>query len=190
MRIPSQYPKRDLPDARLPILLDGTRLDHSLAAGKTARAVAAAHAFDAGDAELLVSAALLHDIGYAADLAVTGFHPLDGAVWLAGRGEQRLAALVAHHTSADEEAELRGLTAELSRFPADTTCLRDALDFCDLHTAPDGSPTTFAARVAGIRSRYPSGDPVHEAIDSAEPRLSGAVSRIRKAGALGAPSGS
>lgn len=31
------------------------------------------------DADLLESAAVLHDVGYAPRLAVTGFHPLDGA---------------------------------------------------------------------------------------------------------------
>ncbi len=31
------------------------------------------------DAEVLAAAAWLHDIGYSPALAVTGFHPLDGA---------------------------------------------------------------------------------------------------------------
>jgi len=34
------------------------------------------------DADLLEAAAWLHDIGYSPDLAVTGFHPLDGARYL------------------------------------------------------------------------------------------------------------
>jgi len=34
------------------------------------------------DAELLQAAAMLHDIGYAPPIAVTGFHPLDGARYL------------------------------------------------------------------------------------------------------------
>jgi HD superfamily phosphodiesterase len=33
----------------------------------------------------LVAAAWLHDIGYAPDLAETGFHPLDGAAFFVGR---------------------------------------------------------------------------------------------------------
>ena len=31
------------------------------------------------DADLVLAAAWLHDIGYAPAVAVTGFHPLDGA---------------------------------------------------------------------------------------------------------------
>jgi hypothetical protein len=53
--------------------------------------------------------AYLHDIGYAPRLVRTGFHPLDGAEWLASMGEIRLANLVAHHTGALHEAGERGL---------------------------------------------------------------------------------
>ena len=35
-----------------------------------------------GNAGVLVAAAWLHDIGYSPALAVTGFHPLDGARFL------------------------------------------------------------------------------------------------------------
>ncbi len=34
---------------------------------------------DTGGCRRLVAAAYLHDIGYAPELAITGFHPLDGA---------------------------------------------------------------------------------------------------------------
>jgi len=34
----------------------------------------------------LEAAAWLHDIGYAPDLVVSGFHPLDGRASFAGRG--------------------------------------------------------------------------------------------------------
>src|SRR3954447_6620490 len=70
----------------------------------------------AGDeADLLVMAAWLHDIGYAPGLVDTGFHPLDGARYLQGLGvDPRLCALVANHSGAMREAELRGLTAEMA----------------------------------------------------------------------------
>lgn len=60
------------------------------------------------DADALVAAAYLHDIGYAHKLAITGFHPLDGARHLRRLGQERLAGLVAHHTRARYEARLRG----------------------------------------------------------------------------------
>src|SRR5215467_3733977 len=62
------------------------------------------------DADLLISAAALHDVGYAPGLQVSGFHPLDGARYLAEFGAPaRLCALVARHSCAIREAALRGL---------------------------------------------------------------------------------
>src|SRR5690349_13818372 len=63
------------------------------------------------DATLLAAAAVLHDVGYTPRLAITGFHPLDGARFLRdehGAGE-RLTRLVANHSFALLEAEERGL---------------------------------------------------------------------------------
>jgi hypothetical protein len=46
------------------------------------------------DRDVLVAAAWLHDVGYAPELAVTGFHPLDGAQHLEAAGfGRRIAAL-------------------------------------------------------------------------------------------------
>jgi HD superfamily phosphodiesterase len=64
-----------------------------------ARATELARTVDKADRDLLVAAAWVHDIGYAPPLAVTGFHPLDGARHLDRSGFlARLAALVAHHS--------------------------------------------------------------------------------------------
>jgi HD superfamily phosphodiesterase len=58
----------------------------------------------------LVAAAWLHDIGYSPNLVVTKFHPLDGARFLRARGfSDPVACLVAHHSFARMEADLRGL---------------------------------------------------------------------------------
>jgi putative nucleotidyltransferase with HDIG domain len=66
-------------------------------------------------AEELEVAAWLHDIGYAPDLVVSGFHPLDGARFLRRTGlDERVVSLVAHHSYARIEAEVRGLGAELA----------------------------------------------------------------------------
>src|SRR6266516_4956738 len=69
------------------------------------------------DAELLVAAAWLHDIGYLPELAATGLHSLDGARYLrdAQHAEPLLRRLVAHHSCAVIEAEERGLADILTR---------------------------------------------------------------------------
>lgn len=74
--------------------------------------------------EPVVAAAYLHDIGYAPGLRETGLHQIDGALWLAERAHDDLACLVAHHTCADVELELRGLTRLLDPFPRPPNVLR------------------------------------------------------------------
>lgn len=61
----------------------------------------------AEDGDLLVAAAWFHDIGYSPALRDTGFHPLDGARYLASLGHEREAGRVAHHSGARFVAEVR-----------------------------------------------------------------------------------
>lgn len=117
--------------------------------------------------ELLVAAALLHDIGYAPPLADSGYHPLDGARFLIGQGAApRLANLVAQHSAAAFVAGLRGLATELAAFPDEPTALRDALWHSDMLTDPAGEPTTFDTRIADIRVRHGAGSYLVRALDS------------------------
>lgn len=107
------------------------------------------------DEELLVAACLLHDVGYAPDLAQTGLHALDGARFLQRLGApRRLTCLVARHSCAMLEAEMRGLDADLAGFADELTPTRDALWYCDMVTGPDGRRVRFEDRVAEIRERY------------------------------------
>jgi putative nucleotidyltransferase with HDIG domain len=88
----------------------------------------------------LVAAAWLHDIGYAPELAQTGFHPLDGARYLRRVGvDGQVVSLVAYHSCAQIEADVRGLGAELAaEFCPANPLLTDALLYCDMTTGPDG----------------------------------------------------
>jgi HD superfamily phosphodiesterase len=82
----------------------------------------------AGSDDSLVCAAWLHDIGYAPEVAMSGFHPLDGARFLAAAGvSKRLVSLVAHHSCAGLEAELRGLAVELAEFDDEHGTVRDGI---------------------------------------------------------------
>jgi HD superfamily phosphodiesterase len=62
------------------------------------------------DADLLIAAAWLHDIGYAPGLAATGLQALDGARFLrdAGHADAMVCRLVAYHCCAIIEAGERG----------------------------------------------------------------------------------
>jgi HD superfamily phosphodiesterase len=132
------------------------------------------------DADLLEAAAWLHDIGYAPQLADTGFHPLDGARHLRDveHADATLCRLVANHSCAILEAEERGLADALSReFPAPNPALADALAYCDMTTTPTGDVVSVHDRISEIVQRYGPQDVVTRFIRKAEPQLVSSVVR-------------
>jgi hypothetical protein len=129
--------------------------------------------------EQLVVAAWLHDVGYGREALVTGFHPLDGARYLAGLGvEPLIVSLVAHHTGARVEAEERGLGDELAKFAEPPAQLLDVLTAADILSGPDGSPVQPRERIGEILRRYPAGDPVHRAVTRSGPELIATAERV------------
>ncbi|MGW3042465.1 HD domain-containing protein [Kitasatospora sp. NPDC001159] len=132
------------------------------------------------DAELLESAAVLHDVGYSPRIVDTGFHPLDGARFLRAENvDERVVRLVAHHSCALLEAEERGLRRELeAEFPLEEPHLVDALIYCDMTTTPDGTPTTTPDRIAEIVGRYGPDSVVGRFIRRAEPEIDEAARRV------------
>lgn len=164
---------RDLLDA------PSKRRWHVQAVAARAMAVASALADDEGC--VLVSAAWLHDIGYADRLVRSGFHHLDGADDLRDRGELRLAGLVAYHSAGREEAELRGLAGRLAAYEDEGTPTSRALTYCDLTTKSDGRAVTLDQRIADVQDRYGSEHPVPRALFIALPRLRSLVIDVETA---------
>lgn len=152
------------------------RLAHSLGVGRRAEHVARV----LGRPPLLVVAAYLHDVGYAAAARDTGLHQLDGARYLRSLGASaELTGLVAHHTSATVEAAERGLDATLRQeFPAPSGELLDLLTYCDITTSARGEAVTVDERFDHIYDRYPPGHLVWRSMQHAEPGLRQIVSRI------------
>lgn len=121
----------------------------------------------------LVTAAWLHDIGYARELVKTGFHPLDGARYLRrARVDESVVRLVAYHSCARIEAEVRGLGDVLvSEFPAGDPLLTAALCYCDMTTGPDGDYVRPADRLVEIQQRYGPGHEVTRFVELASPEI-------------------
>lgn len=127
-----------------------------------------------------ISAAFLHDIGYSPAVARTGFHALDGAVYLAERGLASIAALVAHHSGSEVEAEVRGLGASLAQFDRPDPLAADALTYCDITTGPNGDRVTLEERLRDIRRRHGPDEPLRVSVDRAEADLRAAVLRVEE----------
>lgn len=140
-----------------------------------------AQRLDPGDADAIVAAAWLHDVGYSRNLAATGFHPIDGANFARDAGLPELVvSLIAYHSGAAVEADERNLGAELSRIPPPPEDVLDVLTFADMTTSPDGGSVSASDRVSEILSRYREGDPVFAAVSRSGPDLLAAVDRVRE----------
>ncbi|GAA2481188.1 HDIG domain-containing metalloprotein [Winogradskya humida] len=131
------------------------------------------------DHDTLVASAWLHDIGYAAPIKVTGFHPLDGADHLAGRGwPLSVAAQVAHHSGARFVAAARGLGERLAAYPYEDSMLFDTLTYADQTVGPTGLRVTPAARHEEMLLRH-GPDSVNAKVDHLRgPYLLEAATRV------------
>jgi hypothetical protein len=130
--------------------------------------------------EDLVSAAWLHDVGYASKAVETGFHALDGARYARRQGfGDQVVRLIAHHSCAHLEAQLRGLGAQLlEEFPLPESPQRLILTAADMSVGPGGKPMSIDARLADIRQRYAPSDVVNRFLDEAEPELRQIVAEV------------
>lgn len=131
------------------------------------------------DRDLLVASAYLHDVGYSPILAETGFHPLDGARWIRDHGPGgRLACLVAHHSCAIYEAQVRGLENLLiNEFEPEDSATYDALVYCDMTTGPTGKVVTLGERLTEILGRYGPNHEVTKALELSSPSLAACCER-------------
>jgi hypothetical protein len=127
---------------------------------------------------MLGAAAWLHDIGYAPELAKTGAHHLDGAMYLTDLGEWELACLVAHHGSGQAEAALRGYGEEFAAFPRRNGLVADLLTYCDLTSGPDGAHVDLQTRLSEVRDRYGDDNVVVLGLDASKEVIEGSFARV------------
>lgn len=130
--------------------------------------------------ETLLSAAVLHDIGYAPLVHSTGFHPLDGAQWLLVRGcPTEVAAAVAHHSEARCQPAAAPFLPRYAALQAPDKPLADVLTYADQTTTPDGRRTGVVRRVVERWHRTGPVDPAdREAVLRRIERLVHAVARV------------
>jgi hypothetical protein len=134
----------------------------------------------------VVVAAWLHDVGYGESVVDTGFHPIDGARWLADQdAPPGVVALVAYHSGARYRAEERGLADALAQFSEPDPDELDLLTLIDMSTGPTGERVAVNERLAEILKRYPSDDPVHRAVNRSRSYLQDSAGRAAKRLGLG-----
>jgi Cof subfamily protein (haloacid dehalogenase superfamily) len=187
-------PKQDLDMALVKTLLgsEGSRIQHVLGVVRTAKELGS----QLGEAQEFIDnlklAALFHDIGYAESLRVTGFHPLDGALFLADQEAPRDVVLaVMLHSGADDEAPSFPGAAKTHLYDAvkglNGHPMVEALTFCDLRTSPSGAPITFNGRLANLAERYGSEHPNTRFKLFSAPRLKEMMENVLRRVASAAP---
>jgi hypothetical protein len=158
--------------------LPGYRWHH--VEGVVLQATRVAEALPESERAWLIAAAYLHDIGWAPALRDTGFHPVDGARWLRTQGHERLAGLVAYHSCAEYEAELRGLATELSDFQNEASSVSGCLTYCDVTTGSDGTCVSLEQRQTDVVARHGSDSLVALAMERSLPCLQASMRRVEQ----------
>lgn len=148
----------------------GDRWAHSQAVGLAAEVLATQLSLGPLEHSRLVAAAWVHDIGYAFP-GLHPWHPIAGALYLEAHGFQKIAGLVAWHSTAAEEGRVLGLLGDLGRWPHEESFIQDALDLADMTTGPAGEPMTVAQRMNEVRVRRGARSTQYAALVRARPRL-------------------
>lgn len=149
--------------------------------GVATRAAEIAVTVPPADRPVLIAAAWLHDIGYAPALQDTGFHPLDGALFLSAQGwDERLVALVAHHSGARFVPVERGFTVLMTEFAFEDSPTSDALTYADQTVGPSGHRMTVPYRIAEAITRHGPDSPNATARVDRVPHLLAVADRVEK----------
>lgn len=131
------------------------------------------------DRPRLISAAWLHDIGYSPAIRQTGFHPLDGALYLREQGwDPRLVALVAHHSGARFVPVERGFADMMADFAFEDSSVSDALTYADQTVGPGGRRMTVTYRIAEAIARHGPDSPNARARVDRVPYLLAVAERV------------
>jgi putative nucleotidyltransferase with HDIG domain len=160
-------------------LLQAELPDRLLHVFGTARQAGRLRGVDGIHLKTLEPAAMLHDVGYASDLVDTGFHAIDGARYLRAIGvDDEIVRVVAHHSCAAVEADLRGLSGALAAFERPPPLMAEAMIFCDMTCGPRGELLTAEERIADILVRHEGSLILRQFIDRARSELLASTARM------------
>ena len=143
------------------------RVEHVLEIARRVRNSGEKLRFSGELLDLAESAALLHDIGYWKEIALTGFHPIDGAKFLIEHGEREIADLIVGHSCSPEEGQLLGhLGIEQS-----PNIVAKLITFWDVQVKQGGEVVTYSERYNDILKRYGEDSIVGQANKLAKSRI-------------------
>jgi putative nucleotidyltransferase with HDIG domain len=153
-------------------------------AARTARhASALAQRIPSSNRADVTAAAWLHDIGYAPRVRRTGFHPLDGALFLIKeQWPERVVRLVAHHSLASLEAPFYGVGHHLNVIEPVPGIDTDILTAADLAGGSGEPVPTVHERIERMRLTDAEADLIPP--DVREERYAGLISTFQRVQSL------
>ena len=158
---------------------DPMRLSHLTAVA--ARCSVLSVTVEAAHVDALVAAGWVHDIGYLPPLQQTGFHPLDGALYLRDTGwPDSVCDLVAHHSGSRFVARVHGLHEELDTFGFAEDPASDVLTIADNTSRPDGSLVTVTERLHEKLRRHGPDSPGAMANPDRDDYIRSAMARVSR----------
>ena len=158
---------------------EADRARHTL--GVVGQAQSLVRTIDPFDADLLLAAAWLHDVGHAKQARDSGFPPLDGARFLQQAGwPARLSGLVAFHSGAYYLALDLGLGPALRAFRDEPGPVRDALTYADQTTGPFGEHLSIEHRMDEALRRHGPESPHSRVHPQRAPYLRSAAERVHQ----------
>ncbi|MBI9112028.1 HAD-IIB family hydrolase [Maridesulfovibrio ferrireducens] len=136
---------------------NSTRFAHMKQAARTAERIARQTGLNKKQADKLITAALFHDIGYSEKLGQTGFHPLDGAAFLAHVGAQEeVIEAVLWHSSTQRDIyfypEIENIYKNFPD-PSENNHTLKGVSYCDFRTSPVGQSFSFGQRISEFKKR-------------------------------------
>lgn len=133
------------------VLREDARLyQHAARAARHASVLA--HRINGGHPADVTAAAWLHDLGHAPTIRRTGFHPLDGALFLIReQWPERVVRLVAHHSLAAMEAPFYGVGHHLNVIEPVSGVDPDILTAADLLGGSGEPAPTVRERLDALR---------------------------------------
>jgi hypothetical protein len=106
---------------------------------------------------------------------------LDGAFYLRDHGwDDRISALVAHHSGARFVPTRRGFGVLMAEFDFEDSHVADALTYADQTVGPAGKRMTIQDRIAEAVKRHGPDSPNAQARIDREPYLLAAGTRVEK----------
>lgn len=147
---------------------------HSMRVYTNAQELCAVRGIEGYKRQLILSAALLHDVGYTESYKITGFHPVDGYLLIKDLFPKEVSDTVLYHSFAFDEMLYRRVDLKSyyrGSVPAESYETWRLVTMADLQSDGQGNKVTVHGRYADIAERHGLDSEVFAFMASIRPKV-------------------